>query len=162
MERVLAAVRFPFCCLDARLNPPDSVSMLLGSKEPLMKRCLSTGGAILLFKPIPESVAESSYQQIIKELGLADLSPEDRIKALLSLPVDDLWQKLPKSAPMFPTVDGDTVPGIPSFLSVSSKDDHPAFPFPGRKWCKALMIGESKLDVCRLSVLHDEGNVDKN
>ncbi|EOA88727.1 hypothetical protein ACJQWK_06076 [Exserohilum turcicum] len=123
-----------------------SVSMLLGSKEPLMKRCLSTGGAILLFKPIPESVAESSYQQIIKELGLADLSPEDRIKALLSLPVDDLWQKLPKSAPMFPTVDGDTVPGIPSFLSVSSKDDHPAFPFPGRKWCKALMIGESKLD----------------
>ncbi|KAF1842781.1 alpha/beta-hydrolase [Cucurbitaria berberidis CBS 394.84] len=123
-----------------------SVTMFLCSKEPLMKRCLSTGGATLLFKPIPLAVAESSYQQIIKAFGLADKSPEERIEALLSLPVDDLWQKVPLGALLLPAVDGDTVPGTPDFLTVSSKEDNVAFLMPGRKWCNAVMIGESKLD----------------
>ena len=107
-----------------------------------MKRCLSTGGATLLFKPIEESGAESTYQTIIEAFGLADKSPEDRIKALLSMPADDLWQKAPPGADLRPSVDGETVPGVPNFLSVSSKEDNPTFMMPGRKWCKALMVGE--------------------
>lgn len=113
-----------------------------------MKRCLSTGGAVLLFKPIPLAVAESSYQQIIEALGLADKSPEDRINALLSVPLDDLWQKVPAGAPLLPALDDETVPGSPDFPTVSSKETSAKFPMPGREWCKALMIGESKLDVC--------------
>ncbi|RAR15774.1 para-nitrobenzyl esterase [Stemphylium lycopersici] len=123
-----------------------SAMMFLGSKEPLMKRCLSTGGAVLLFKPIPDFLAESSYQKVIEAFGLSDMSPEDRVKALLSIPIDDLWQKVPHTAMMLPVVDGDTVPGSPDFSIVSSKDDNADFLMPGRKWCKALMIGESKLD----------------
>lgn len=132
--------------------------MFLGSKEPLMKRCLSTGGAVLLFKPIPDFLAESSYQKVIEAFGLSDMSPEDRVKALLSIPIDDLWQKVPHTAMMLPVVDGDTVPGSPDFSIVSSKDDNADFLMPGRKWCKALMIGESKLDVCNsapLSTMQD-------
>ncbi|KAF1996665.1 alpha/beta-hydrolase [Amniculicola lignicola CBS 123094] len=123
-----------------------SATMLLMSKEPLMKRCLSTGGAVLLFKPIPAAVAEIAYQTVINAFGLADKTPEERIKALLEVPVDDLWQKIPPATPLLPSIDGDTVPGEPSFLSVSSKEDDPSFTIPGRKWCASMMIGESKLD----------------
>lgn len=112
-----------------------------------MKRCLSTGGAVLLFAPIPLAVAEDSYQKITEALGLAEKSPEERIEALLNAPVDDLWQKVPIGTPLLPAFDGDTVPGVPDFKIVSSQEDSLAFPMPGRKWCKSLMIGESKLDV---------------
>jgi len=111
-----------------------------------MKRCLSTGGAVLLFAPFPLEVAEASYQKLVDALGLADKSPEDRINALLSAPQDDLWQKVPMGAPMLPVIDGETVPGHPTFLSISSKEESAAFSMPGRKWCEALMIGESQLD----------------
>lgn len=131
----------------ARLTRAVSATVLLCSKEPLMKRCLSTGGAILLFKPIPEFVAESSYQQAIEAFGLKEMSPEERIKALLSISLDDLWQKIPPTAPMLPSVDGFTMPGSPDFHTISSQEDSPAFTMPGRKWCKAFMIGDSKLDV---------------
>ena len=112
-----------------------------------MKRCLSTGGAVLLFKPIAFEAAEPSYQKIIEAFGLTDKSPEERIKALLQIPMDDLWQKVPMGLPLLPTFDGETVPGMPDFEIVSSQDDNPAFLMPGRKWCSALMLGESKLDV---------------
>jgi hypothetical protein len=121
--------------------------MFLSSKEPLMKRCLSTGGAVLLFKPIPPVVTESAYETIIQAFGLADKSPEERIKSLLSIPADELWQKVPLGVPLLPSVDGDTVPGVADFEIVSSEHDDPRFPMPGRKWCEAFMIGESKLDV---------------
>ncbi|OAL44019.1 carboxylesteras-like protein [Pyrenochaeta sp. DS3sAY3a] len=130
-----------------------SVTMFLASKEPLMNRCLSTGGAVLLFKPIPQAVAEASYQTIIKTLGLADKSPKERIEALLSLPQDDLWQKVPPTAPLLPVLDEETVPGSPDFSIVSSKEDNEKFLMPGRKWCDALMIGESKLDANILAFL---------
>jgi hypothetical protein len=121
--------------------------MLLCSEEPLMKRCLSTGGAVLLFSPIPPEVTEHAYQTVVKAFGLADKSPEDRIKALLSLPADELWQKVPMGTPLLPAVDGETVPGIPSFETVTSQSIHPDFPMPGKKWCAAVMIGDSQLDV---------------
>ncbi|EUC44269.1 hypothetical protein COCMIDRAFT_98770 [Bipolaris oryzae ATCC 44560] len=123
-----------------------SVIYLLGSKEPLMEQGLATGGTPLLVLPIPESVAESAYQNVIEAFGLAELSPEDRIKALLALPVDDLWQKAPPSAPMVPSIDNETVPGFPDFSTVSSQEEKTNFLLPGRKWCKALMLGDSKLD----------------
>lgn len=124
-----------------------SSTMLLLSEEPLMKRCMSTGGAVLLFKPLPSVVAESTYQGVIKALGLSDKSPEDRIKSLLTVPADELWQKLPPGSPLTPVADGDTVPGIPNFVNVANPDTEPGFSIPGRKWCAGLMIGESQFDV---------------
>jgi carboxylesterase type B len=128
------------------LIPTVSVTMFLCSEEPLMKRCLSTGGAVLLFAPFPQEVAEASYQKLIEALGLANKPPEERIQALLTIPQDDLWQKLPVNSPMLPTIDGETVPGHPDFVTISSLEESAQFAMPGRKWCEALMIGESKLD----------------
>ncbi|KAH7379270.1 carboxylesterase-like protein [Phaeosphaeria sp. MPI-PUGE-AT-0046c] len=130
-----------------------SVTMMLCSKEPLMKRCLSTGGAVLLFAPFPLEVAETSYQKLIEAFGLSEKSPEERIKALLAMPQDDLWQKAPQDAPLLPVVDGDIVPGHPDFGSISSVEDSTNFPMPGRNWCEALMIGDSKLDANILAYL---------
>lgn len=134
--------------------------MMLASKEPLMKRCLSTGGAVLLFKPLPEVVTEGAYQMIVGALGLADKSPEERIQALLNVPADDLWQKIPPGTPLMPAVDHDTVPGIPDFPLISSQSDDPRFLLPGRKWCSALMIGNSTLDVNTpiLLLYHDQAH----
>jgi hypothetical protein len=120
--------------------------MMLCSEKPLMKRCLSTGGAVLLFAPFALEAAEASYQKLVDAFGLADKSPEERIQALLSLPQDDLWQKAPMDAPLLPTIDDETVPGHPDFSTISSVEDSAKFSMPGRKWCEALMIGESKLD----------------
>ncbi|KAF2874797.1 carboxylesteras-like protein [Massariosphaeria phaeospora] len=123
-----------------------AATMLLFSKEPLMKRCLSTGGAVLLFAPIPPSVAEGVYEKVMEAFGLTDKSPEDRIKALLTIPADELWQKVPMGLPLTPSIDGETVPGAPNFAQVSSQSDDPEMQIPGRKWCSAFMIGESKMD----------------
>jgi hypothetical protein len=112
-----------------------------------MKRCLSTGGTLLLTKPISEAVAEATYQKVIDAFGLKEKSPEDRINALIAIPVNDLWQKVPQGTPLLPLVDGETVPGDPNFFNITSQDDDPRFLIPGRKWCSALMIGDSKLDV---------------
>lgn len=131
----------------ALLTKTVAVTMLLASKEPLMKRCLSTGGAILLFKPLPEFLAEGTYQKIIEAFGLADKSPEDRIQALLTMPIDDLWQKIPPGMLLAPSIDNDLVPGVPDFSLISSQSDDPRFTLPGRKWCSALMMGASNLDV---------------
>jgi hypothetical protein len=111
-----------------------------------MKRCLSTGGAVLLFAPFSLEAAEASYKTIVQALGLTDKSPKERIQALLSIPQDDLWQNVPMGAPLLPTIDGETVPGHPDFVTISSLEDSAKFLMPGRKWCESLMIGESKLD----------------
>lgn len=118
-----------------------------------MKRCLSTGGAVLLFKPLPLEAAEAAYKNIVEALGLADKSPEERVQGLLSIPQDDLWQKVPIGTPLLPVTDNVTVPGFPDFATVSSQEDSPSFPMPGRKWCSSVMIGESALDGNILSYL---------
>lgn len=153
LEKALVVVSISVHALLKLLTALVSVTMMLCSKEPLMKRCLSTGGAVLLFKPLPLEVAEASYKAIIEGLGLADKSSEERIKALLSIPQDDLWQKVPQSAPLLPVMDNYTVPGVPDFTIVSSQKDNPSFLMPGRKWCSGLMIGESKLDANILAYL---------
>jgi hypothetical protein len=146
LAKALAGVRLLQTDLNQALIEAVSVTMFLCSKEPIMKRCLSTGGAILLFAPFPLEAAEASYQKLVETLGLSHMSPSDRINALLSIPQDDLWQKVPPDAPLLPTIDGELVPGHPDFVTTSSVEDSANFSMPGRKWCEALMIGESKLD----------------
>lgn len=130
----------------ARLTNLVSVTLLLCSEEPLMKRGLSTGGTALMSPPIPLNAAESAYQTVVETLGLAGKSPGERIKSLVSIPAEHLWQKVPQSAFIWPAIDTEIITGTPTFNTISSKQDRPAFPMPGRKWCKALMLGDSQLD----------------
>ncbi|PVI02247.1 carboxylesteras-like protein [Periconia macrospinosa] len=123
-----------------------SVVMLLTSQEPLMKRCLCTGGALFLFKPLPDFLVEATYQKVVEALGLKDKSPEERVKALVSLPADDLWQKVPPGTLLSPIADGETTHSDPSFASFASQEESVQAQLPGRKWLSGLMLGDSALD----------------
>jgi carboxylesterase type B len=123
-----------------------SVTMLLCSEEPFMKRCLATGGSVLLLAPSTLEVAEATYEKLVDAFGLVDKSPEERVQEILNMPQDDLWKKMPVGAPLLPVIDGETIIGHPNFAAISSLEDSTSFPIPGRKWCESLMIGDSALD----------------
>jgi hypothetical protein len=75
---------------------------------------------------------------------LSDATPEERLKALLETPVQDLVAKIPPSALTAPAVDGDIVPSDVSFEEVGKQDSNVP---RGKSWCQDLMIGDAELDV---------------
>jgi hypothetical protein len=101
-------------------------------------------GTNLFATPLPLSVHEQGYQDAIKAWGLADKTPEERIKALLETPAQDLITKLPPSVPTALAIDGDLIPNGPTFAEIGDK----AKPYPkGHIWCKELLIGDAQIDV---------------
>ncbi|KAF2502672.1 carboxylesteras-like protein [Lophium mytilinum] len=123
-----------------------SATMLLQSKEPLMKRTAAFGGSPLLFKPLPLPVTEFAYESVLQALGLVDKSPESRIQALLEIPTDELWQKIPPAIPMMPFMDDDIVTAEPTFAMFYGPLDRTELAFPGLKWCEGLMVGDCQFD----------------
>ena len=98
-------------------------------------------GTILLMPPMPPQFAEQQYARAMGILGLESTSPEDRVKALLSLPASELTQKL-MSIPNMPVVDGDLCPTSFTFESVASGKTT----LPGAEWCEAAIIGDCQFD----------------
>ena len=95
-------------------------------------------GTPLLAKPLPLSTAESTYFEVIKELGIEGSSPEERIKALLSTSAEDVLGKISPSLPFVPVIDGDMVKK-PATFSRFRTDSAGSIP---------LMIGDCGFDVC--------------
>jgi hypothetical protein len=120
-----------------------SVIMLFCSAEPFIKRCLSTGGSILLLAPSTLEVAEASYEKLVESFGLLDMSLAKCVQAFLNMPQDDLWKKVPVGVSLLPVIDDETVHGHPNFAYISSSEDSTSFPIPGRRWCESPMIGDS-------------------
>lgn len=101
------------------------------------------GGTPTLIPRLPIHVAESTYGSVLEKLGIADDSPEERIRKLketdradwvtklgpgLALsPVEDKYEK---KAPYFQV-------GIPE-EEISS---------PGSDWCPRIMFGDCEMDV---------------
>jgi hypothetical protein len=56
----------------------------LFSREALFKRAISMSGTPLMLKPIPVTITEMVYSNIIKALDLENASVEDRIKHLVN------------------------------------------------------------------------------
>jgi carboxylesterase type B len=140
------ASAYPARSLKLVLTTAVSVTMLMCSEEPFMKRCLATGGSVLLLAPSTLEVAEATYEKLVDAFGLVDKSPEERVQAILNMPQDDLWRKIPVGASLLPVIDGETVIGHPNFAAISTLQDSASFPMPGRKWCESLMVGDSTLD----------------
>lgn len=103
-------------------------------------------GTSLLMKPLPELVAESTYLAVVKVLGLENLSPADRVTAMLSMPID-VYSKIPGTFPLAPIIDDDLIPCIVSFDQISTRNNNAAL--PGKSWCESLLIGDCKFDVSR-------------
>lgn len=106
-------------------------------------------GTFLVPLPAPRDVHEANYLQVIEILGLKDAPVEERIKALLEQPANDLVNKLPLSS--LPAVDGDTVQTAPTFAQVADRDSNVP---KGKAWCEDLLVGDTQMDVSlRLAVI---------
>ncbi|CVK98715.1 related to carboxylesterase [Fusarium mangiferae] len=115
----------------------------LESSEPLFSRLISLAGTPLGLQPVPPEVADSTYQAVLKHLNINGSSAQERINALLLVPPQDLFQKIPPHLPLCPVVDGDVVKHFSTFKfwSVEAKDK-----LPGAKWCQSIMIGDAQND----------------
>lgn len=122
-----------------------SATLLLQSKEPLFRKVVSMGGHALLMAPVPLEQADAAYAGVIAALGLDDLSPEDRIAKLRTIPVEEIIRKVPASIPNRPVIDGALFPKALS--SVDVKSPTAVDRIPGKGWCEELMIGDCQADV---------------
>ncbi|KAJ5371402.1 uncharacterized protein N7496_007494 [Penicillium cataractarum] len=120
-----------------------SVTYHLHSQTPLFNRAIVMSGSSLLIQPLPYEIHEQNYQKAMAALGLADASPEDRVKALLELPGQELITKLPPSVRYVPALDSDlVVPGV-THAEVGNLESKV---LPGKDWCKELLIGDAEVD----------------
>jgi len=126
-----------------------SSTLHLHSTEPLFKRLVSISGTTLLMKPLPPFVAEFAYASVLESLGIKDLSPADRIKALIIMQFDLLYSKVSPAVPLMPVVDNDLIPGTVDFSQISTTGSDALL--PGKTWCQDLLIGDCKFDVSRSS-----------
>lgn len=128
---------------------PVATTLHFYSPEKLFNRAIATGGSFLLVGPFSPEIYEGIYQRVLSVLGLDGLEPEERIKQLLSLPLDDVIAKLPPDIPFLPVIDGDIIPVRPSYGAVAGQEDHS---IPGKAWLDGFLIGDSQFDVRAVSL----------
>jgi hypothetical protein len=114
----------------------------LFSTEALFKRAIAMSGTPLMLKPLSASTAETTYESIVKALGLDNMSSEERIKRLTTISPEELVTKTPITASLAPFLDDDMLPEAITFEKLAS-----GMTIPGMQWCEALMIGDCQHDV---------------
>ena len=129
------------------------VTLHLFSEQPLYDRAVAFGGSCVTRPPLPPIVHETVYQQVVTALGLDEMSSEDRINALVTLSVDEVITKLPPSVQFNACIDGDLVGSPLSYAAVADPNDPT---LPGKKWCKALAIGDCGFDVKHILLPHGD------
>ncbi|KAH1659251.1 hypothetical protein KXW87_002929 [Aspergillus fumigatus] len=126
------------------------VTYHLDSDEQLFKRAIVMSGTCLLIQPLPYELHEQNYQQAIAALGLTNASSEERIRALLETPGDDLVAKIPPTVLAVPAIDGTMVTSPVTYAQVADKNSD----FPrGKKLCEDLMIGDAQMDASIMAFL---------
>ncbi|KAJ5714650.1 uncharacterized protein N7483_011831 [Penicillium malachiteum] len=127
-----------------------SVTHHLHSTKPLFKRAIAMGGSSLPVIALPYVAHEANYDRAISALGLTDATPEERIKALLEIPGEELVLKLAPSTRTAAAIDGDFIrPGV-TFNEISKPGSEL---LPGKTWCQDLLIGCNELDSSILAFL---------
>lgn len=121
-----------------------SVTYHLHSEKPLFKRAIVMSGSFILLPALPYDVHEENYKQAIAALGLANATPEERIRILLETPGQDLLSKLPPSVRFVPALDGDIVPSGVTYAQVGDKGANVP---RGKTWCDSLLVGDTQMDV---------------
>lgn len=117
----------------------------LQSTEPLFNQLVALGGSPLIH-PLPAGVAEVAFGIVTNALGLEKVQPAEQVKALLEIPAAELSAKLSKTPfPLAAVIDDDIVKSTPTFARLADTASIEKL-FPGIKWCKTLMIGDSQVD----------------
>lgn len=124
----------------------------LQTDEPLFATLVALGGNPLI-QPLPLPVTDIAFQIATSTLGLANLDPSEQVKSLLSIPAEELSAKLANAPlPLNAVLDGDIVKSMPSYTSIAhfaeskEKEDPSLLLFPGSKWCKTVLTGDSQID----------------
>lgn len=121
----------------------------LQSDEPLFRRAIVMSGSSFIARPLPLEAHEQNYERAIAALGLAESTPEERIKALLQMPGPEVVEKLPPPVLVTaPALDGDI---IRSAMAYAEAADAAAAGSGARAVCKDLLIGDAQIDVSCLS-----------
>lgn len=124
-----------------------SAAVHLHSEQPLFKRALLMSGSTLLKGPAPLATADGVYQKVSKVLDLDSLTPQERVKKLVSMDGQQLRATLLQHgfAPQvaMPLVDGDLCPVGVDFKAVMDG----TLSLPGRRWCEGVLLGDCAFDV---------------
>lgn len=123
-----------------------SVTYHLHSEDALFARAIIMSGTWFLTGPLGFDDHERNYWLAMEALGLKDKTGEERVKALLEMPAEDLLAKLPPSVLIAPAIDGDMVLSHPTHSQVVDRGSTTP---KGKRWCKDLMIGDAQMDVSR-------------
>lgn len=92
-------------------------------------------------------MSEIAFSGAISVLGLAQLSPAEQVQSLLSMPAQELSAKLNNvPLPLNAYLDNDIVKEIPSYTSTTQFAAGKNSLFPGTKWCKTVLLGDSQID----------------
>ncbi|GKZ80228.1 hypothetical protein AnigIFM56816_004445 [Aspergillus niger] len=135
---------------EGKLKRIASVTFHLDSETPLFKRAILMSGSRFFVQALPYDAHEVNYRQAISALGLENATSDERIKALLEIPGQDLLAKLPPSVLTAPAVDGDTVPSNVTYAQVADRTSN----IPkGKQWCRDLLIGDAQYDINILAIL---------
>ncbi|BCS25481.1 uncharacterized protein APUU_50192S [Aspergillus puulaauensis] len=115
----------------------------LHSAEPLFNQLIGMSGTSLL-RPRPPQLLEESFQQVVEGLGVQSASPEEQIRTLLEISLDQLRDHAGPRIPLGPMVDGDIIPRATTYQELS--EGEPERLFPGIAHCKRIIMGDCQSD----------------
>lgn len=101
----------------------------------------------MLMKPLLPPVASGVYMDVLGKLGIdVKASSSDQLQALIDLPPQKVLSSIDPGTPIFPVLDGTIVSSANTYADL--KSENVAEKLPGSKWCKRVMFGDCKHDVC--------------
>ncbi|VUC37783.1 unnamed protein product [Clonostachys rosea] len=125
-----------------------TIGLHLLSDESLFEQAYLTGGSPLLLPVSSPEDHETSYNTIIRSLGLESTTASERIQALISIPYDELMAKVSMGLVYRPMLDNDLIKFPLSHAYVQDSKSN----IPGRKWLQSLMIGDSQFDSSSMAI----------
>lgn len=120
------------------------------SSEPLFSQAAILGGSTFVQSPASLDTAEAIYNKVTDSLKQADLSPNDRINALVTANEDEILGQADFTLGLNVVADGQVVPDAVSFDGLLKDSDTI---FPGKQWCERLLIVQGNFEVCLLLIL---------
>jgi hypothetical protein len=129
--------------LQLPLRQTVSLSLLLIVNKPLFTRVIMMSGDATLRQPQRMRWHDRMYMENVKLLGLENLTAQERVRTLRTMPAEDLVARLPMSQHWCAVVDGEfLVEDID--LGLLGDCEKPA----GKpEWCEAVVIGDTEHDV---------------
>lgn len=103
-------------------------------------------GGTSLLRPQRAELLETSFGRVAEVLGAKQLSPEEQVQKLLTVPMSEIREKVGRQIPIGPMLDGDMIPVQTTFEGLADSKEVRRV-FPGIAHCKRILIGDCQMDV---------------